>query len=120
MPSLGAAETHQAIAAAAAAFPAWRGAGAGRRAELLEAWYDAMIANLEDLARIMTLEQGKPLAESRGEVRYGGGFVKWFSEEARRVYGDTIPAPTPIAGSSCSRSRSACVRRSRRGTFRSR
>ena len=95
VPSFGAEETNRAIAAAAAAFPAWRGAGAARRAELLEAWYDAMMANLDELARIMTLEQGKPLVESRGEVRYGGGFVKWFSEEARRVYGDTIPAPTP-------------------------
>ena len=95
VPSLGADETNQAIAAAAAAFPAWRSAGAAKRSELLEAWHDAIIANVEDLARIMTLEQGKPLAESRGEVRYGGGFVKWFSEEARRVYGDTIPAPTP-------------------------
>jgi succinate-semialdehyde dehydrogenase/glutarate-semialdehyde dehydrogenase len=94
IPLLGARETDEAIAAAAAAFPAWRGASAARRAEVLEAWHDAMIANVEDLARIMTLEQGKPLAESRGEVRYGAGFVKWFSEEARRVYGDTIPAPT--------------------------
>jgi succinate-semialdehyde dehydrogenase / glutarate-semialdehyde dehydrogenase len=95
VPSLGADETNQAIAAAAAALPAWRNSSAARRAELLEAWHDAMIANVEDLARIMTLEQGKPLSESRGEVRYGAGFVKWFSEEARRVYGDTIPAPTP-------------------------
>ena len=94
VPSLGAVETNQAIAAAAAAYPGWRAASAARRAELLEAWHDAMMANLEDLARIMTLEQGKPLVESRGEVRYGAGFVKWFSEEARRVYGDTIPAPT--------------------------
>jgi succinate-semialdehyde dehydrogenase / glutarate-semialdehyde dehydrogenase len=94
VPSLGAQETNEAILAAAAAYPAWRSASAARRAQLLEAWHDAMIANLEDLARIMTLEQGKPLVESRGEVRYGAGFVKWFSEEARRVYGDTIPAPT--------------------------
>jgi succinate-semialdehyde dehydrogenase/glutarate-semialdehyde dehydrogenase len=95
VPSLASDETNQAIAAAAAAYPAWRSASAARRAELLESWHDAMIVNLEDLARIMTVEQGKPLAESRGEVRYGAGFVKWFSEEARRVYGDTIPAPTP-------------------------
>ena len=95
VPSLASDETNQAIAAAAAAYPAWRSASAATRAELLEAWHDAMMANLEDLARIMTVEQGKPLAESRGEVRYGAGFVKWFSEEARRVYGDTIPAPTP-------------------------
>jgi succinate-semialdehyde dehydrogenase / glutarate-semialdehyde dehydrogenase len=95
VPSLAGSETNQAIGAAAAAFPGWRGAGAARRAELLEAWHDAIITSLDDLARLMTLEQGKPLAESRGEVRYGAGFVKWFSEEARRVYGDTIPAPTP-------------------------
>jgi succinate-semialdehyde dehydrogenase / glutarate-semialdehyde dehydrogenase len=95
VPALGTAETNQAIDAAVTAFPAWRGVGAGRRAELLEAWHDAMIDSLDDLARIMTLEQGKPLAESRGEIRYGASFVKWFSEEARRVYGDTIPAPTP-------------------------
>ena len=95
VPSLGRKETDEAIAAAASAFRDWRGTGAGRRAELLEAWHDAILANLEDLARIMTLEQGKPLTESRGEVRYGAGFVKWFSEEAKRVYGDTIPAPTP-------------------------
>lgn len=95
VPSLGSDETNQAIAAAAAAFPGWRGVGAAKRAEMLEAWHDAMLDSLDDLARLMTLEQGKPLAESRGEVRYGAGFVKWFAEEARRVYGDTIPAPTP-------------------------
>jgi succinate-semialdehyde dehydrogenase/glutarate-semialdehyde dehydrogenase len=94
VPSLGADHTHRAIAAAEAAFPAWRARPASQRAELLEAWHDAMLANVEDLARIMTLEQGKPLAESRGEIRYGASFVKWFSEEARRVYGDAIPAPT--------------------------
>ena len=94
VPNAGAAETHRAIAAAEAAFPAWRALPAARRSELLEAWHDAMLANLEDIARLMTLEQGKPLAESRGEIRYGAGFVKWFAEEAKRVYGDTIPAPT--------------------------
>ena len=94
VPSLGEADAHTAIAAADQAFPAWRALPAGRRSELLEAWHDAMIANVEDLARIMTLEQGKPLAESRAEIRYGAGFVKWFAEEARRVYGDTIPGPT--------------------------
>jgi succinate-semialdehyde dehydrogenase / glutarate-semialdehyde dehydrogenase len=94
VPSLGVEETNQAITAATTAYPGWRSESAARRSGLLEAWHDAMMANLEDLARIMTLEQGKPLVESRGEVRYGAGFVKWFSEEARRVYGDTIPAPT--------------------------
>jgi succinate-semialdehyde dehydrogenase/glutarate-semialdehyde dehydrogenase len=95
VPSAGASETRAAIAAAEAAFPAWRAVSATRRSELLEAWHDAMIANIDDLARIMTLEQGKPLTEARGEIRYGAGFVKWFAEEAKRVYGDTIPAPTP-------------------------
>jgi succinate-semialdehyde dehydrogenase/glutarate-semialdehyde dehydrogenase len=94
VPALGAAETRQAIDAAHAAFPAWRALPATRRSELLEALHDAMLAAADDLARIMTLEQGKPLAESRGEIRYGAGFVKWFAEEAKRVYGDTIPAPT--------------------------
>ena len=94
VPSAGAAETHQAIAAAAAAFPAWRALPATRRSRLLEALHDAMIAEVDELAQIMTREQGKPLAESRGEIRYGAGFMKWFAEEAKRVYGDTVPAPT--------------------------
>ena len=95
VPDLAADDTHRAIAAAAAAFPAWRGLPAARRGALLEAWHDALVANSDDLARLMTLEQGKPLAESRAEVAYGAGFVKWFAGEASRVYGDTIPAPTP-------------------------
>ena len=94
VPDLGAAETTRAIAAAHAAFPGWRGTPAAKRSQLLDAWHDAVIANAEPLAQLMTLEQGKPLAESRGEIAYGAGFVKWFAEEARRVYGDTIPAPT--------------------------
>ncbi len=94
VPDLGAAETTAAIDAAAAAFPAWSRRPAGERSELLEAWMRALIDNAEDLARLMTLEQGKPLNESRAEVRYGASFIKWFAEEGRRVYGDTIPAPT--------------------------
>jgi succinate-semialdehyde dehydrogenase/glutarate-semialdehyde dehydrogenase len=94
VPDVGIAGTDAAIDAAHAAFPGWRAATAQTRSALLEAWHDALIANIEDLARLMTLEQGKPLAEARAEVRYGAGFVKWFAEEARRVYGDTIPAPT--------------------------
>lgn len=88
---VGAAETRRAITAANAAWPSWRSKTAGERAELLHRWRDLMLENLEDLALIMTREQGKPLAESRGEVRYGASFVTWFAEEARRVYGDVIP-----------------------------
>ena len=95
VPDLGAEETHRAIAAAGAAFPQWRALPAGKRGQLLEAWYHAIVEHTEDLARLLTIEQGKPLAESRGEITYGAGFIKWFAEEARRVYGETIPAPTP-------------------------
>ncbi len=92
VPELGAAETDSAIAAADAAFKSWRKKTAGERGALLERWFDLMIENADDLARIMTLEQGKPLAEARGEITYGASFVKWFAEEARRIYGETIPA----------------------------
>ena len=95
VPDLGADETHRAIAAAGAALPAWRSLPAAKRAQLLEAWHDAIVAHTDDLARVLTIEQGKPLAEARGEIVYGAGFVKWFAEEARRVYGETIPSPSP-------------------------
>ena len=94
VPALGAEETRRAIVAAERAWPAWRARPAAQRAALLESWHQAMLANLDDLALIMTLEQGKPLAEAQGEVRYGASFVKWFAEEARRSYGQTIPAPS--------------------------
>jgi succinate-semialdehyde dehydrogenase / glutarate-semialdehyde dehydrogenase len=94
VPALGAVETRRAILAAEAAWPAWRALPSSERGRLLETWYDPMIEHLEDLALIMTVEQGKPLAEARGEIRYGAGFIKWFAEEARRIYGDTVPAPT--------------------------
>jgi succinate-semialdehyde dehydrogenase/glutarate-semialdehyde dehydrogenase len=94
VPALGAVETRRAILAAEAAWPAWRELPSSERGHLLEAWHDLMIEHLEDLALIMTVEQGKPLAEARGEIRYGAGFIKWFAEEARRIYGDTVPAPT--------------------------
>ncbi len=93
VPGLGAVDTRRAIDAAARALPAWRGRPARERAAVLRRWFDLMMANQEDLARLMTLEQGKPLAESRGEVAYAAGFLEWFGEEAKRVYGDTIPAP---------------------------
>jgi len=91
VPKLGGAETRQAIEAANAAFPEWRMRTAKERAVILRCWFDLMMANQEDLARLMTLEQGKPLAESRGEVAYAAAFLEWFGEEAKRIYGDTIP-----------------------------
>ncbi len=94
VPDLGAAETERAIAAAAAALPAWRAKTAKERAALLRRWHDLIMANQEDLAVLMTLEQGKPLAEARGEVAYGASFIEWFAEEGKRVYGEVIPAPT--------------------------
>jgi succinate-semialdehyde dehydrogenase/glutarate-semialdehyde dehydrogenase len=95
VPSLGVAETRRAIEAAHAAWPAWRAKTAKERAAILRRWYELMMANQEDLAVLMTVEQGKPLVESRGEVAYGAAFIEWFAEEAKRVYGDTIPAPSP-------------------------
>jgi len=94
VPALQGGETRRAIAAAERAWPAWRARPAAERAALLDRWYQAMLDNLDDLALIMTCEQGKPLAEAQGEIRYGASFVKWFAEEARRVYGETIPAPS--------------------------
>jgi len=91
IPNMGAAETRRAIAAANAALPAWRSKLAKERAAILRKWFNLMIEHHEDLARIMTAEQGKPLAESRGEITYSAGFIEWFSEEAKRIYGDTIP-----------------------------
>ena len=93
VPKLGTAETQRAIAAAEAAWPSWRALTAEQRAQVLRRWYDLILAHQEDLARIMTSEQGKPLAEARGEVLYGASYVEWYAEEAKRVYGDVIPAP---------------------------
>ncbi|MBV8401525.1 MAG: NADP-dependent succinate-semialdehyde dehydrogenase [Acetobacteraceae bacterium] len=91
VPALGAAETRRAIEAADRALPAWRGLLARERAAILRKLNDLMLANTDDLAVIMTAEQGKPLAESRGEIVYSASFIEWFAEEATRVYGDTIP-----------------------------
>jgi len=93
VPKFGAAETRGAIDAAARALPEWRSRTAKERAVVIRRWFDLMMANQEDLARLMTIEQGKPLAESRGEVVYAASFLEWFGEEAKRVYGDTIPGP---------------------------
>jgi succinate-semialdehyde dehydrogenase/glutarate-semialdehyde dehydrogenase len=97
VPDATAVETRRAIEAAHRAFGGWRARSADERARLLRRWYELMIANQEDLARLMTAEQGKPLAESRGEIVYAASFIEWFAEEARRVYGDTIPSPWPDA-----------------------
>jgi len=91
IPKLGAAETRRAIEAANRAYPAWRAKTAKERAVILRRWYDLMMANQDDLAVLMTTEQGKPLAEAKGEVAYAASFIEWFGEEAKRIYGDTIP-----------------------------
>ncbi|MBY0265951.1 MAG: NADP-dependent succinate-semialdehyde dehydrogenase [Burkholderiales bacterium] len=95
VPKMGAAETRRAIEAANAAWPAWRAKTAKERANILRKWFDLMMANQEDLARLMTVEQGKPIAESRGEIAYGASFIEWFAEEGKRIYGDTIPTHAP-------------------------
>jgi len=86
-------DTHEAIAAANAAWPAWRARTAGERCALLEAWHGLVLANADDLARIMTAEQGKPLAEALGEIRYAASFIKWFAEEGRRTGGRNVVSP---------------------------
>jgi succinate-semialdehyde dehydrogenase/glutarate-semialdehyde dehydrogenase len=93
VPRLGAEEARRAIEAAERAWPAWRARTGKERAAILRKWFDLMMANQEDLAQILTAEQGKPLAEARGEIAYGASFIEWFAEEAKRVYGDTIPSP---------------------------
>lgn len=94
VPRMGKAETERAIIASQAAQKQWKNLTAKARAAILKRWFDLMILHQEDLAQILTAEQGKPLAEARGEVAYGASFVEWFAEEAKRVYGETIPAPT--------------------------
>jgi succinate-semialdehyde dehydrogenase/glutarate-semialdehyde dehydrogenase len=87
-------ETRRAIEAARDALPGWRDTPIGKRAAILRRWYDLMMAAQEDLAQIMTAEQGKPLAESRGEIAYGASYIEWFAEEGKRIYGDTILPPS--------------------------
>jgi succinate-semialdehyde dehydrogenase/glutarate-semialdehyde dehydrogenase len=91
VPSVGVAETRRAIEAAERALPAWRAKTAKERAAVLRKWFELVLANADDLAFLMTREQGKPLAEAKGEVTYGASFLEWFAEEAKRVYGDVIP-----------------------------
>ncbi|UYG06295.1 NAD-dependent succinate-semialdehyde dehydrogenase [Halomonas sp. M4R1S46] len=95
VPRLGRAETERAIEAADAALPAWRSLTAQERADILMKWHDLMLEHQDDLAMIMTHEQGKPLTESAGEIAYAASFLRWFAEEARRVYGETVPAAKP-------------------------
>ncbi|MDX1487422.1 MAG: NADP-dependent succinate-semialdehyde dehydrogenase [Acidiferrobacterales bacterium] len=93
VPAMGADDTRRAVAAANAAWPAWRALTGKERANILRKWYDLMMRNLEDLAVMMTTEQGKPLAESRGEIAYAASFIEWFAEEGKRVYGDVMSHP---------------------------
>jgi succinate-semialdehyde dehydrogenase / glutarate-semialdehyde dehydrogenase len=95
VPDMGAAEARRAIEAAHAALPAWSKKTAGERARIMRKWFDLMMANQDDLAVIMTAEQGKPLAESKGEIAYAASFIEWFAEEGKRIYGDIIPGHQP-------------------------
>jgi len=94
-PDMGSEETRQAIEAAAVALPAWARLTAKERGAILRRWHDLMMSNQDDLATIMTAEQGKPLAESKGEVAYAAAFVEWFAEEGKRLYGEVIPTHQP-------------------------
>ncbi|MES2071915.1 MAG: NAD-dependent succinate-semialdehyde dehydrogenase [Pseudomonadota bacterium] len=95
VPDMGVTETRRAIEAANGAWKAWRGKLAKERAAILRKWHDLILDNTDDLAAIMTAEQGKPLAEARGEIAYAASFIEWFAEEAKRTYGETIPSPAP-------------------------
>ena len=94
VPDLGGKDTEKAIDFAYEAFQTWRWTTAKERSNLLRKWFDLCVHHQEDLAKILTVEQGKSLAESRGEIAYGSGFLEWFSEEARRMNGETVPSPT--------------------------
>ncbi|MEZ5995535.1 MAG: NAD-dependent succinate-semialdehyde dehydrogenase [Hyphomonadaceae bacterium] len=95
VPDLGAADAEEAVAAAHRAFPAWAARTAKERAQIMRAWYDLMMADIDRLARLISLEGGKPLAEAKGEAAYGASFAEWFGEEAKRAYGRVIPSTTP-------------------------
>lgn len=94
VPKMGTKEAEQAVEAAQRALPQWSAMSANERSDLLRKWYDLIIEHKEDLARLLTIEQGKPLKEAEGEILYGAAYIEWFAEEAKRVYGDTIPAPS--------------------------
>lgn len=93
VPKMGTEETRRAIAAADSAWPEWRAKTGKERSAILRKWNDLMLANADDLAMIMTVEQGKPLAEAKGEIAYAASFIEWFAEEAKRVNGDTLQSP---------------------------
>ena len=93
VPLAGATETRQAIASAEQALPAWRAKTASERARILRSWFNLLLTHQDDLARIMTLEQGKPLAEAKGEIAYAAAYIEWFAEEGKRAYGEVIPSP---------------------------
>jgi succinate-semialdehyde dehydrogenase/glutarate-semialdehyde dehydrogenase len=95
MPEMNKEDTESAIQAAEAAFPAFRKLTGRERATMLRKWYDLMMENADDLAKLITWENGKPMADAMGEVKYAAGFYQWFAEEAPRNYGDTIPASIP-------------------------
>ena len=95
VPNMGREAAEEAIAAAEQALPAWRGQSAKARSHILRRWYELMLEHREDLARLLTTEQGKPLAEARGEIAYAAAYIEWYSEEAKRLYGETIPAAAP-------------------------
>ena len=95
VPVMGTAETRRAIEAAQAAFPAWAARTAKERAAILRRWYELLMANQDDLATLMTAEQGKPFAEAKGEIAYAASFIEWFAEEGKRLYGDVIPGHQP-------------------------
>ena len=117
VPASGQAETRRAIDAAAVAQRAWRKLTAKERQKPLRRLFDLMMENQDDLAMIMTAEQGKPLAESRGEIAYAASFIEFFAEEAKRVYGDTIPQHLPGRRIIVQKEPIGVSRRSRRGTF---
>jgi len=94
VPAMGAAETERAVASAHRAFESWRRVSAGERGAVLQRWFELILAHQEDLARLMTAEQGKPLGESRGEITYAASFIEWFAQESRRTYGQVIPGHT--------------------------
>ena len=92
VPKMGRAEAERAVAGAAEAFKTWKKKSAKERANILRKWFDLMMANQDDLGVILTSEQGKPLAEAKGEIAYGASYIEWYAEEAKRIYGDTIPS----------------------------
>lgn len=117
VPRFGKMETARAIDAAAHVWPVWRALTAGERARLLRRWYELIVQHHQDLAVIMTLEQGKPLDEARGEVLHGADYVEWYAEEAKRVYGKPFPRRRRTNVFWCLNSRWASALLSRRGIF---